>query len=75
MGNGRRYCSLLETAVPEAPQVPEAAGDEGNPFTEKTDKLVAKALETIHVQGLAIAVVNGDKIYSKVRVLIRLERD
>lgn len=68
---------LVEPAVPEvvippAPPQPEAVSDEGSPFTEKVEKLVAKALETVHVQGLAIAVINGDKIFSKVRSLTQL---
>jgi len=58
---------LLKTTAEATPSGEESVDeDDGNPFTEKTDILVAKALEVIHVQGLAIAVINRDKIYSKV---------
>jgi hypothetical protein len=61
---------LMEPIASEEPEVivpPKAVGIEDGPFTEKTDNLVAKTLETLRIQGLAISVINGDKIYSKVR--------
>jgi len=49
---------LLKTTA-EVTLPGEEPEDDGNTFTEKTDKLVAKAfLEVIHVQGLTIAVIN-----------------
>lgn len=47
------------------PQV-DAASDEGNPFNKKTDHLVNKVMEALNIAGVAFAVVNGDKTYSKV---------
>jgi hypothetical protein len=58
--------SLTEDAlVADQPQAP-VVSNEANPFDEKVDKVVEKALTITHSQGLAIAVIDGDKIYSRV---------
>ena len=52
-------------ALSRAYQFPLTAPD-ASPLTSSFDKLVAHTLAHWHTPGLSIAVVDGDKTYSKV---------
>ena len=53
-------------ALSGAYQIPLAAPD-ASPFTPDFDKLVADTLDHWHTPGISIAVVDGDKTFSKVK--------
>ena len=55
------YFALLSTAkqIPLGTQRP-------SPFTPSFDSLVNSSLERWHAPGLAVAVIDGEKTYSKV---------
>jgi hypothetical protein len=58
----------LDALLPHSQQQPLKTEEEvGDWFSSKSfDAFVASVLETWHVPGLSIAIVEGDKIYSKV---------
>ena len=47
-----------------------ADGHNASPFTKDFDTLVEELLEEWHVPGIAIAVVDGDETWTKVRIPI-----
>ena len=64
--HSRSTCLLFTSlALSTAQQIP-LGGEEQSPLTPKFDQLVSQTLAKWRVPGLAVAVVNGDEIYSKV---------
>lgn len=53
------------SAFVRAYQIPLTASD-ASPLTPDFDKLVADTLDHWHVPGISIAVIDGDKTFSKV---------
>lgn len=61
--------ALCITGVRGESQKPISAEDEGvqgSPFTKEYEEHVGKLLEEWHVPGVAIGVVDGDKIWTEV---------
>lgn len=48
------------------------ASQTGNPFTGDFDKYAAQFLEDWHCAGMAIGIVDGDNVFTKVRIFRRL---
>ena len=61
---------LTFSALSKAYQIPLTAQDD-SPLTSDFDKLVAQTLARWHTPGISVAVVNGDKTFSKVYLLIK----
>ena len=56
---------LASSALSGPYQIPLTAPD-ASPFTPEFDKLVAETLAHWHTPGISVAVMNGDKTFSKV---------
>ncbi len=61
---------LTFSAFSQAYQIPLTAKG-ASPLTSDFDKLVAQTLARWHTPGISIAVVDGDKTFSKVYLLIK----
>lgn len=57
----------LSCCVPSREQIPIHEPDD-SPFSSDLDKSVVRLMNDWHVPGLAIAIVNGNETYSKVRI-------
>lgn len=62
--------ALLSGGVTGIPEHSQKLLTEHDQLTKSLDKIVAEALDEFHTPGLAVAVVDGEDEWAKVRILI-----